>query len=164
MAGGADAFAPELERLFLLHAGGFYRLPDDRFGLVVANLVALNAVYSVATAFFQPARTGLTPQLLEPRLLMSGNGAMATAENLIWMIGFACGGLLVAWIGVGWAIATFLVVPVLAARDIGPIEAIKESASLLRRTWGENLIGQAGLGLAFGLIFVGVLAGCFGPP
>ena len=31
--------------------------------------------------FFQPARTGLTPQLLEPRLLMSGNGAMATAEN-----------------------------------------------------------------------------------
>ncbi len=69
------------------------------------HLVVINALYSMATAFFQPARTGLTPQLLEPRLLMSGNGAMATAENLIWMLGFAFGGLLVAWIGVGWAIA-----------------------------------------------------------
>ena len=28
---------------------------------------------------------------------------------------------------------------------------------MLRRTWGENLIGQGGLGLAFGLVFVGVL-------
>jgi hypothetical protein len=75
-------------------------------------------------------------------------------------VGFI-GKVIVGLLGVGWAIATFLVVPVLAARDIGPIEAIKESASLLRKTWGENLIGQAGLGLAFGLIFVGVLVCCF---
>ena len=75
-------------------------------------------------------------------------------------VGFI-GRVIVGLLGVGWAIATFLVVPVLAARDIGPIEAIKESASLLRKTWGENLMGQAGLGLAFGLIFVGVLVSCF---
>jgi hypothetical protein len=46
-------------------------------------------------------------------------------------------------------------------RKIGPIEAIKESATLLRKTWGENLIGQAGLGLAFGLIFFAVVVFCF---
>lgn len=90
------------------------------------HLVALNAAYSVATAFFTPARTGITPQLLEPRLLMSGNGAMATAENLIWMVGFAFGGLLVAWIGVGWAIAldaaTFAASAVLLLR-IGRVPA-----------------------------------------
>lgn len=76
-------------------------------------LIALNCIYNVATAFFQPARTGITPQLLETRMLVPGNGLMATAENVMWMIGWACGGLLVAWVGVGWAIAidagTFLV-------------------------------------------------------
>jgi MFS family permease len=70
-----------------------------------ASLLVLNALYNVATAFFQPARTALTPQLLEPRLLLPGNGLMATAENVMWMLGWACGGLLVAAIGVGWAIA-----------------------------------------------------------
>lgn len=69
------------------------------------HLFVLYGVYSIATAFFQPARTALTPQLLEPHLLMSGNGLMATAENLMWTIGWAVAGLLVAWIGVGWAIA-----------------------------------------------------------
>ena len=76
-------------------------------------------------------------------------------------VGFV-GKIIVGLLGVGWAIATYLVVPVLAAQKIGPVEAIKESASLLRKTWGENLIGQAGLGFAFGLIFFAVILGCFG--
>ena len=75
-------------------------------------------------------------------------------------VGFV-GKIIVGLLGVGWAIATYLVVPVLAAQKVGPIDAIKESASLLRKTWGENLIGQAGLGLAFGLIFMGVIMLCF---
>ena len=45
----------------------------------------------------------------------------------------------------------------------GPIDAVKESALLLKKTWGENLIGQGGVGLVFGLgmfalIVVGVAA------
>jgi hypothetical protein len=75
-------------------------------------------------------------------------------------VGFV-GKIIVGLLGVGWAIATYLVVPVLAAQKVGPIDAIKESASLLRKTWGENLIGQVGLGLAFGLIFFGVVVLCF---
>ena len=68
------------------------------------------------------------------------------------------GKIIVAFLGVGWALATYLVVPVLAAHDdVGPIEAIKESASLFKETWGENVIGQAGIGLAFGLIFFAII-------
>jgi len=33
---------------------------------------------------------------------------------------------------------------------------VKDSASLLRRTWGENIIGNVGLGLAFGLAYFGL--------
>jgi hypothetical protein len=76
-------------------------------------------------------------------------------------VGFI-GRIIVGLLGIGWTLATYLVVPVLAARDVGPIEAVKESATLLKKTWGENVIGQVGLGAAFGLIFMGeILFGIF---
>ena len=71
-------------------------------------------------------------------------------------VGFL-GKIIVGLLGVGWTMATYLVVPVLVARDVGPVDAVKESASLLKKTWGENVIGQAGLGAAFGLISFAVI-------
>ncbi|MGZ5061777.1 MAG: DUF6159 family protein [Usitatibacter sp.] len=71
-------------------------------------------------------------------------------------VGFI-GRIIVGLLGVGWAIATYLVVPVLVARDVGPVDAVKESAALLKKTWGENVIGQVGLSAAFGFIFLGVI-------
>jgi Family of unknown function (DUF6159) len=67
------------------------------------------------------------------------------------------GRFVIKLIGVTWTLATYLVVPVLVARDVGPIDAVKESAALLRKTWGENLIGTVGLGLAFVAAYVVVL-------
>lgn len=55
-------------------------------------------------------------------------------------------------VGVGWAISTFLVVPVIVARDVGPVDAVKQSASLLRKSFGENIIGSGGIGLVFTLL------------
>lgn len=63
----------------------------------------------------------------------------------------ALGKWIVGLIGAAWTVATFMVVPVLVHRDIGPLDAVKESALLLKQTWGENLIGQGGVGLVFGL-------------
>ncbi|HUP29754.1 MAG TPA: DUF6159 family protein [Usitatibacter sp.] len=71
-------------------------------------------------------------------------------------VGFI-GRIIVAIIGAGWTIATFMVVPVLVSRQVGPVDAIKESAGLLKKTWGENVIGQAGIGLAFAFIFFAVI-------
>jgi hypothetical protein len=59
-------------------------------------------------------------------------------------------------LGAAWTLATFLVVPVLVSRDIGPIDALKQSVALLKRTWGENAVGQVGIGAAFGLITTAV--------
>jgi hypothetical protein len=70
-------------------------------------------------------------------------------------LGFV-GRFVVALIGTGWAVATFMVVPVIVVRDRGAIEAISDSAALLRRTWGENIVGQTGLGVAFGVIYFGL--------
>ncbi|MFL6708750.1 MAG: DUF6159 family protein [Massilia sp.] len=67
------------------------------------------------------------------------------------------GKVIVALIGAGWAVASFLVVPVLVVQNTGPIESVRESASLMRCTWGENVAGQAGMGFAFGLIQLAVV-------
>jgi Family of unknown function (DUF6159) len=76
----------------------------------------------------------------------------ALEERVGWV-----GRIVVKLVGVAWTLATFLVVPVLVTRDVGPIDAVKASAELLRETWGENLIGTVGLGLAFAAAYVVVL-------
>ncbi|MBP8098764.1 MAG: hypothetical protein KAY03_05560 [Arenimonas sp.] len=61
-------------------------------------------------------------------------------------------------LGVAWTLSTFLVVPVLVQRNVGPIDAIRQSVELLKSTWGENAIGNVGLGAVFGLIMFGAIA------
>ena len=72
-------------------------------------------------------------------------------------LGFV-GRIVAGILGFGWTVATFLVVPVLAAQDVGPVDAVKHSTSLLKRTWGENLIGSAGIGLAGGVLMFCLIA------
>lgn len=62
------------------------------------------------------------------------------------------GKIVVSLVGMAWTLASFLVVPILVSRDIGPIDAVKESIELLKRTWGENVAGNVGIGLVFGLL------------
>ena len=63
------------------------------------------------------------------------------------------GGTIAAAIGgAAWSVATFFVIPVLVAEGVGPIEAIKRSASLLRETWGRQVTAS------FGFMIVGVVA------
>jgi len=69
--------------------------------------------------------------------------------------GFA-GAIIAALGGMAWTIITFLVIPVLVVEGVGPITAIKRSAGLLKKTWGEQIIGSAGIGLVFGLISLAV--------
>jgi hypothetical protein len=66
------------------------------------------------------------------------------------------GAIVAALGGMAWNIITFLVIPVLVVEGVGPVAAIKRSASLLKRTWGEQIIGSAGIGLVFGLIGLAV--------
>lgn len=42
--------------------------------------------------------------------------------------------LLGSGLGAAWTLATFLVVPVLVSRNVGPIDALKQSVSLLKKT------------------------------
>jgi len=85
--------------------------------------IAMSRVYSISGMRSSSATVGM--------LLHAIRGSL----------GFV-GRLIVGLLGVGWTLATYLGRAVLAARDLGPIEAIAESAELFKRTWGENVIGK----------------------
>jgi hypothetical protein len=63
-------------------------------------------------------------------------------------------------IGIAWGLVTFLAVPVLVVEGVGPVEAVKRSGALLKRTWGEQLVGNAGIGLAMVVVALGGLVVC----
>src|SRR5438477_383982 len=47
-------------------------------------------------------------------------------------------------------LAVFLVVPVIVVERVGPIEALRRSSALFRKTWGERTIA----GFGFGFVYV----------
>lgn len=79
------------------------------------------------------AVVGTAIRLLEQRLGLVGR-----------ILGFA-GGL-------AWIVATYLVIPVLAFEDLGPIDAVKRSSSILKARFGTVTRS----GLRFGAIFAGL--------
>jgi hypothetical protein len=64
------------------------------------------------------------------------------------------GRIAISLVGMAWTLATYLTVPVLVTKDIGPIDAVKESAMVFKRTWGEQVVGNFGMGWAIFLIML----------
>jgi hypothetical protein len=62
------------------------------------------------------------------------------------------GKMVLGAVGVAWTIVTYFVVPVLIFEKVGPWAAIKKSVSIMRKTWGEALVGNLGLGAVFVLL------------
>ncbi len=66
------------------------------------------------------------------------------------------GRIVIGLIGLAWSLACFFVVPVLAFEDLSPLDALKRSAALFRKTWGENVVA----GVSFSILFmIPMLAG-----
>lgn len=58
--------------------------------------------------------------------------------------------------GLAWSLVTFLVMPILVIEGIGVVDAVRRSTQLFKRTWGEQVVTNAGIGL---LSLVAILAG-----
>ena len=92
--------------------------------------VAWNRKWRIFQWALLAATVGMLLRMLEDRLKFVG-------RMIIGMIGFV------------WTLASFFVVPLLAAEDMGPVEALYRSSEIFRDTWGEEVSG----GFSFGLIF-----------
>jgi hypothetical protein len=126
--------------------------------------------------FFNSALVGAAMIRLSGGDPTVGDGLRIARERIVPILGYAAiaatVGLVLKWmkdkdnfivsmlgslLGTAWTVASFLVVPVLVANKIGPIDAVKKSIELLKKTWGENAVGQLGIGFVFGFIMFGVI-------
>jgi len=73
----------------------------------------------------------------------------ALEERLGWF-----GSLIMKIVGIAWSVASVFVVPVIIREEkyANPVRFVKTSAAILKRTWGESLIGY--LGISFGGLFL----------
>jgi Family of unknown function (DUF6159) len=153
------------------------RLSEDGgyFGYVIGFLYYV-ALYTVIF-FFNTALVGAAMIRLDGGDPTVGDGLTIAFGKLPTVLGYAViaatvgmvlraieervgflGRLIIGMLGVSWSLATYLTVPVLATKDVGAIDAVKESAGLFRKTWGEQMAANAGMGIAFMLMTFMMLA------
>ena len=147
-AGGGVSFAAYL-LAFLFYLVQYFVIFFFNTALVGAAMIRLEGGDPTLRDGLRIASGKLVPILGYAAIAATVGMLLRAVQERAGFIGKLVSGAL----GVAWTLASFLVVPVLVARDIGPIDAVKESALLLKKTWGENLIGQGGVGLVFGLLF-----------
>jgi hypothetical protein len=84
------------------------------------------------------------PQIVGWALVSATVGVILRAiESRSEKVGQLVAGLL----GMAWGAATFFVVPVLVVEKVGPVDALKRSFAILKRTWGETLTANFSIGL-----------------
>ncbi|HUU84272.1 MAG TPA: DUF6159 family protein [Phycisphaerae bacterium] len=92
------------------------------------------------------------PQIVAWALVSATVGVILKAiESRSQRAGRIAAGLL----GAVWGIATYFVVPVLVVEKVGPFDALKRSFAVLRKTWGEAIVANFGIGV---IIFLVILA------
>jgi MFS family permease len=162
-------FADRLSRRSVMVAADIARCSSQGLtaGLLISGhariweLAALQVVHGAATAFFNPASTGLIPMTVSAARLQQANGLRALSMSGASIAGPALGGLLVATVGAGWAMAAdassfaisaaFLVQLRLPAQDRMPAQSfvreLRDGWDEFRsRTWVWVFATWAGLG------------------
>ena len=161
-------FAGAFDAIF---AGG-----SQVFGFLV-GFVFYIFLYFV-TFFFNSALVGAAMIRLEGGDPTVGDGLRIAMQHIGSIFGYAViaatvgmilraisersgilGRIVISIIGFVWNIATFLVVPVLVVEKVGPVDGVKRSAELLKKTWGEQIAGNFSIGLIFTLLFFAVIIG-----
>ncbi|OOG40248.1 DUF6159 family protein [Rhodanobacter sp. C05] len=156
--------------------GGEHAGQDFHQRMSVGAYLLMFAFYLVqyfVIIFFQTALTGVALMHLRGEPTSVAAGFALARSRLPHIFGYALiaatvglllrmiqerlgliGRLVVGFLGLAWTVATFLVVPILASQDVGPVDAVRRSVELLKRSWGENLIGNGGIGVVFGLLML----------
>lgn len=113
-------------------------------------------LYSVVQARFSGQNTtfsyGISVALRKAGKIFVWSLVSATVGIILQIIAdkFKLAGRIIASLcGAAWNILTFFSLPALVADDIGVFDAYKESASVIRKKWGETIIINFGTGLVF---------------
>lgn len=94
--------------------------------------IAMSRISTIAGWAVISASVGLVLRIL--------SNASRRSDNVVGQIAVAIG-------AAAWGYTTFFVIPVLVVENVGPIESIKRSKSLLKQTWGEQVTANFGFGI-----------------
>jgi hypothetical protein len=142
-------------------------------------LVAFYFVSYFVVIFFNTALISCVNARLQGKDMSVGEGLSNAARHLPSILAWALvsatvgiilhlvqrrggfiGRVVAALVGGIWSLVTFFVVPILILEDKGVVDSVKESVSLMKRTWGESIVGSGSIMLIFiaigivGLLFV----------
>lgn len=160
----------------LLVAGAFTGMaragPLVHYGLLFLFYIASYFV----VIFFNTALISCVNAKLNGKDMTIGEGLSVAAKHIPTILGWAVvsatvglilhmleersgliGQIVLSIVGGAWALVTYFVVPVLVLEDKGVLESIGESFGLIKKTWGESIVGAGGMAVVF--VAIGVLAG-----
>lgn len=136
-------------------------------------VLAALAIYASAYLgiFFSVALAGAAALALDGRDTTVGDGLAIAKRSAGAIAGWAAiavtvnvilqaiadragplGDMVMGIFGLAWSLVTFLVVPVIALEDVGPVSALKRSAGIFRERWGEQVTGNLSIGVLVALI------------
>ncbi len=137
----------------------------------ISSLIPAYFLVSFLVIFFNTALAACAQAQFSGQEATVGYGLSKAADRFLPILGWAListtvglilkmierraswAGKIAVWIfGAAWGMATYLVLPVLAAEDVGPMEAVRRSAKLLKETWGDQLVAGIRFGWR-GLVF-----------
>lgn len=111
------------------------RLNHQETSLGVAFRMAFSKFGLIFKWSLISATIGLVLRHIEERIGIIGQ----------WIINF---------IGLTWTVVSYFAIPVMVIENKGPFDALKESAQILKKTFGESLLGFGGISLIFILAYL----------
>ena len=146
-----DAFGYAV--LFAFYAVNYFVIVFFNSAVVACAVVRFNGEEPTLSIGLNAAMQRL-PQILGWALVAASVGVlMRIIESRSEKVGRLVAGLL----GMAWTIVTFFVVPVIVVEKAGPIEAMRRSTAILKKTWGESLTAHVGTGVIFSLFHIPAL-------
>jgi len=152
----------------LLLTGSFLSMTGAGPVVFYGLLFMFYAVSYVVVIFFNTALITCVSARLNGKEATLGDGISNAARHfgriLAWALVSATVGLIlriledkagfigriaVALVGGAWSLVTFFVIPILVLEDKGVADSVKDSVSLIRKTWGESIVGGGSIFLVF---------------
>lgn len=129
--------------LFAFYFVNYFVITFFNSALIACAIIRLNGGDPTLADGFSAAMSRL-PQIVGWSLVAATVGMiLRIIESRSEKFGEFVAGLM----GMAWSAAAYFVVPVLVVERMGPIAAVKRSFAILRKTWGETVGAEFGIGL-----------------
>ncbi len=139
--------------LFAYYFANYFVIVYFNSALVACAMIRFRGGVPTVAAGMRAARERLA-QIAAWALLAATVGVLLKMiEERVQFVGR----IVIALLGAAWTIGSYFVVPVLVVEKIGPVDAFKRSVLILKKAWGESIVGNLGLGLITFLVTLALL-------